>query len=479
MLNKKKDYITLHKVALDGKEAYKRLIKDTNKVNPIYKNLNYYDQYYTNIAIALWKLEKELKKRNIKSATGFSTIGTNYEVIPVTRNAGSTAPDILADDQFFISEINCLPEEIFYEYIDENGNDAEFDIEYIKAFFALQNKNLVFLMSVFTSTLVELISYIEKNHEMLINDIENGKINSDIKMSNEMREDLEERLSPNPKRAEELRKIFAETSEKFIISKIWNNMTMVITYSFGESSSYKEKLKEYTGDNVIYIHQMYAARKSLVATVVDEAEKSYLLSYNSGFYEFIPVYGENQHALTMNELEVGKLYEVATTDTIKNSMFRTKDVVKVVGFKDQVPLIKFAYRKEQLINICGVKFSIGSISNIVNEFEESNFVDATDYAIYVDSTTPNNRLVLVIETKSDTFEDNNYEKALSALFRRKLSAENEEYNLMYESGKTDKAIVKVIDKEQYNKIKIMGKRKRIPISNRKVIRFLEREALVS
>ena len=281
MLTNRTGYATLHRLSQYGKGYYKKLIKNTHKVNTVYKKQNYYEQYFLNITMTLWKLEEELKKKNIKYGKGFSTIGTNYEVITRTRNSGSTAFDIFADEEFFIPEINCLPEEIIYEYWDERDNVEEFDAEYLKAFFALQDGDIVFLMSVFTSTLLELMRYIEKNHEMLIQDIENGVLNPNVKIPDDMREDLAQSMFPNPKRAEELRKIFAENSKEPMIPKIWKNLSMIATFSLGESSIYEDKLKKYSGQDILYVHQMYASGKTLIATVFDEREKSYLLCYDS------------------------------------------------------------------------------------------------------------------------------------------------------------------------------------------------------
>ena len=281
MLTNKNGYATLHRLAQYGKSYYKRLIKNARQVNTVYKKQNYYEQYFSNITMTLWKLEKELKKKNIKYGKGFSTIGTNYEVITRTRNSGSTAWDIFADEEFFIPEINCLPEEITYEYYDEQDNLEEFDAEYLKAFFALQDGDIVFLMSVFTSTLLELMKYIEKNYEMLIQDIENGLLNPNIKIPDDMREDLAFHIVPNPKRAEELRKVFEETSEEPIIPRIWKKLSMIATFSLGESSVYEDKLKKYSGQDILYVHQMYASGKTLIATVFDEKEKNYLLCYDS------------------------------------------------------------------------------------------------------------------------------------------------------------------------------------------------------
>lgn len=196
-----------------------------------------------------------------------------------------------------------------------------------------------------------------------------------------------------------------------------------------------------------------------------------------GFFEFIPVDNDDRISLSMEELEIGKLYEIVATDSIKNCLFKTKDVVRVVGFKGKVPLIRFVYRKEQLINIGGIDFSIYNILNIVNAFETNTSTNITDYTICVDNNTSNNKLILIVETNNDDSVVN-YEKEFSKLFRKSLSVESKEYEKMYKAKKIDKATVKVFNKDQYSKIKKIKTRKGIPINN-KVIRFIDYNKLVS
>ena len=50
-------------------------------------------------------------------------------------------------------------------------------MKYIKAFYALKEKNLTYLAAVFASNITDLMTYILENKEIRINDIENGKIN--------------------------------------------------------------------------------------------------------------------------------------------------------------------------------------------------------------------------------------------------------------------------------------------------------------
>ena len=197
-----------------------------------------------------------------------------------------------------------------------------------------------------------------------------------------------------------------------------------------------------------------------------------------GFFQFIPVNDNNKEILNMDEVTVGKLYEIVATDTSNNCFYKTKDVIKVVGFIDKVPLIRFSYRKEQLINVGGIDFYIYNILNIVRKFENNPLINGTDYTICVDNINSKNKIVLIVEAENDKLSREN-ENELSILFRKELSNENTNYDLMYINEKIDKAVVKIYNKGEYRKIRNMRIKKGIPIDSTKAVRFINYTELVS
>ena len=81
------------------------------------------------------------------------------------------------------------------------------------------------------------------------------------------------------------------------------------------------------------------------------------------FYEFIPENAEDEtKTLTIDQLEVGKRYEIVLTNLSGFYRYRIKDVVEVTGYYYESPMIRFAYRKSQLINISGEKMTEGDLA---------------------------------------------------------------------------------------------------------------------
>ena len=78
-------------------------------------------------------------------------------------------------------------------------------------------------------------------------------------------------------------------------------------------------------------------------------DESFVLIPDGGFYEFIPARDSYAgRTLTIDELEVGENYEIIVTNLSGFYRYRLQDVIRVTGFYNETPLVRFVYRKNQL-----------------------------------------------------------------------------------------------------------------------------------
>ena len=165
--------------------------------------------------------------------------------------------------------------------------------------------------------------------------------------------------------------------------------------------------------------------------------------------EFIPVEDERSRPLMLHELEIGKLYEIVITNLSGLYRYRIKDVVRVTGYKNKVPLIRFAYRKNQVINITGVKLTTEHITEAVNSFEERTGIAVNDYCLYANTDNAPWNIVMFIETQSEIPPDM-YEK-LGRIFDEELSEKNREHGRMLKIKETSPSEVYVVNKGTFGK----------------------------
>ncbi len=309
----------------------------------------------------------------------------------------------------------------------------QMDMKYMKLRYALMEKDLVFITSAFMTAVVDLMNYMRDNWEVLCNDIENGTIDENILVSDEMRAEILTELKPNKARAEELRKIFEEGFDTPIIPRIWPKMTWIAAVGTGGFASYTEKMRGFAGDKIYFEFMVYAASESLMAAATGAEQTSFALLPNACFYEFIPADSEDEETTyNIGELEIGKNYEVVITNLSGFYRYKIKDVVKVCGFYHQTPLVEFVYRKNQMISIAGEKSNDECFKYAIGELSKELGQTVLDYAVYADVESNPGRYVILIEPvrEIDMSKLNEYRD----LLEEKLSFANPSYGSKIKEG---------------------------------------------
>ena len=86
------------------------------------------------------------------------------------------------------------------------------DTHYIHCRFALEDRDVTGINVMYFSWLLNMLEYIDKTYEVLIDDIEKGTISDSIALPEDCRESLLKKIKPMPERAAELREIFKNGS---------------------------------------------------------------------------------------------------------------------------------------------------------------------------------------------------------------------------------------------------------------------------
>ncbi len=254
---------------------------------------------------------------------------------------------------------------------------------YLKARYILADKDTTFLFSVFMTNLVDMFVYIERNWQMLVEDIRTGTFNKDVKMDQETRDALLKKTRPDPKRAAELERIFKEGFDTPIIPRLWKKMSFISTIGTGGFAAYTRAMRRYSGDIPIDF-SIYGASEALMAACTEIEKPEFALLVDSCFFEFIPADAPDSCTDTLNidQLEVGKEYELILSNLSGFYRYRIKDVVKVLGFEDQCPKITFSYRKSQLLDLAGDKITESMMDDAIQQTSEELGVNIVDYCVY-------------------------------------------------------------------------------------------------
>ena len=296
--------------------------------------------------------------RKLKPGRGLYTNHAIYDYLP-NGVLSSNVADVAARQLGFL-----------YPYILSNPykrlfTQYEAEFRYVNTRFALQDRNTMFVFSVFLKMFTDLMIYLEKNWETIVDDIEKGSVSDIAKASPEVMEMLKEKIQPDPERAAELRREFEKGFDETIIPRIWPNMSVICGIGTSTFEQFYRLSKTMTGD-VPYDFSIYGASEGLFAAVDELNSPRQLMLVKSCFYEFIPQDDESR-ILCLDELETGKEYEIIITNMAGLYRYRCGDVIRVVGYLDECPYIQFAYRKGQLLNLAGEKTSEAHMQALVDE----------------------------------------------------------------------------------------------------------------
>ena len=314
------------------------------------------------------------------------------------------------------------------------------NMNYMKARFALEEPGLVFMLAAFMTNLVDVMNFIKDHWEMLVEDIANGTIHKDM-CTEEKLPIMMKYVKPNPKRAKELRKIFEQGFDTPIIPRLWPKFSWACAIGNGSFSSYLTKYKHYAGDKVGIDYFVYAASEGMFAVAIEMNKPQFCMLTDSSFFEFrdAAASDDDNNTVMMNELEVGKEYEVILTNLGGFYRYKIQDVIRVLGYYNNLPLITFAYRKGQLASIAGEKTTEDHLNKAVSELGKELGVDILDFALYLDTTTSESRYVLLLEP--DTPLDIKDNKKYAKIFDDAMRESNKEYAFLQERGSLSKALV--------------------------------------
>ena len=322
---------------------------------------------------------------------------------------------------------SVFPEELVY-------SAADYDRRHVKLLFALREKHLGYLMSTFSPMMYDMIVYLQKHWRELCEDLEAGEIRQEIAVDRRLRLTLNAMLQPDPKRADEIRSIMSEFGNGAFIPLIWPDLSMVACVGTASFAPYMSKIRQHLGPDIAVDYLGYVTSESTVAAQINEGEEAYMLLPYSGFFEFIPVdegatsevvcssagakestsevhcstsrvpcsTGEStsrvSRPLLMEQLEVGREYELVVTNLSGFYRYRIGDVIRVVGFHNRCPMIVFSYRKNQLASMYGEKITESVMQNSITRLAEESGTLILEYSIYPHKDSDPGHYVVLLES---------------------------------------------------------------------------------
>ncbi|XP_050237756.1 jasmonoyl--L-amino acid synthetase JAR4 [Mercurialis annua] len=221
-------------------------------------------------------------------------------------------------------------------------------------------EDIQFLFSSFAHSIVLAFRTFEQVWEELCNDLQSGVLSSRV-TSPSIRAAMSQLLKPNAQLADLLRNKCSGLSNWYgLIPELFPNAKYVYGIMTGSMEPYLKKLRHYAGELPL-LSADYGASEGWIGANVNPLLPPELATFavvpDIGYFEFIPLRDNGECIYTepkpvgLADVKIGEEYEIIVTNYAGLYRYRLGDIVKVMGFHNKTPELKFVCRRSLLLTV--------------------------------------------------------------------------------------------------------------------------------
>ncbi|MDH3933997.1 MAG: GH3 auxin-responsive promoter family protein [Gammaproteobacteria bacterium] len=238
-----------------------------------------------------------------------------------------------------------------------------------------------FLATANPSSIIKLCDKADTHAEQLIRDIHDGSLSKTLDIEPEIRQHLQQKLRPNPKRAQLLQQARERRNGKLLPGDYWPRLGLIGCWKGGTVGHYLNQFDAWfnpDGTKPVPVRDWgYLSSEARGSIPLSDEGSMGVLTIATNFFEFVEVDAleANRNApeswpfLTADQLETGTEYYIFVTTTSGLYRYDINDIVKVVDYYDRAPQIIFLRKGRGMTNLTGEKVSV---NQIINAFQEAS-----------------------------------------------------------------------------------------------------------
>ena len=327
-----------------------------------------------------------------------------------------------------------------------------------------------FLATANPSSILQLMGKADEYSEDLIRDIRDGRLSDQQDIEPVVREVVEKRLRPNPKRAARLDAMRSRRDGRLLPGDYWPGLGLIGCWKGGTVGHYLERFGPWFDPDGMrpvpvrdWGYLSSEARGSIPLS--DEGSKG-VLTVATNFFEFAaadeveanPEAPESWTFTAAADLEMNAEYYIFVTTTSGLYRYDINDVIQVAGRYHQTPEIVFLRKGRGMTNITGEKLSVNQmIEGVQSAARVTGLIPAHFKA---EADTERSRYILRMEFAGHTGE----EQQLTFLQEvdRHLKQVNIEYKAKRDSSRLGAPVMHVMREGWYER----GRRQQAAIGKR-------------
>ncbi|MCC7371898.1 MAG: GH3 auxin-responsive promoter family protein [Chloroflexi bacterium] len=306
------------------------------------------------------------------------------------------------------------------------------------------NAPLTAISSLNPSSIVLLCEKLQQYREELIRDVRNGTANALGPLPDWLDRVVSARLAPNPRRADELAALVRNSGELRPL-EIWPDLATVLCWKGGTMPLYFRQLRRWF-PNLPIRDRGYLASEGCGSIPLTDAGSAGALAVTTSFFEFIPVEARDQAnppVLTAAELQPNRDYYILFTTSAGLYRYDINDVIRVVDFYHDVPLIEFVRKGRGMTSMTGEKLAEQQVTAaMMATVEGTEWEDAIRHFAAVPQFDSPPRYAFYLELKQDLSDEQL--RGLAGQIDHALCTENVEYETKRESLRLGPAVLKIV-----------------------------------
>jgi len=238
---------------------------------------------------------------------------------------------------------------------------------YATLYFLLRAEDLT-LMSVWSPTfLTALLSPLEEWQDRLCTDIQHGTLSYSSAVPEGVSRRFAAHCSPDSRRAVYLKSVFRANSllaEK--LQQIWPRLSLISCWTDAAARRFVPALRDMFPTVEIQPKGLLATEGCVSFPLIERAAPA--LAVRSHFFEFQETESSDDPRIRLaHELEKGGRYRVILTTGGGLYRYDLHDEVKVIGFENQCPLLRFLGKTDRVSDLVGEKLAETHVREVLDD----------------------------------------------------------------------------------------------------------------
>jgi len=334
----------------------------------------------------------------------------------------------------FVRTFYALP----YEVARIKSVEAKY---YLTLLLALQH-DIRLAVSVNPSSLVLLAEKMQAHAERLLADLGAGRVSAEVALPQPAAEAARRLLRPQPERARQLAAA-AERHGALTPKHAWPDLKVISCWKGGTMPLYLQRLRRFWGEAPVR-DLGYMASEGRGSIPLVDAGAAGVLALTTHFFEFVPVDeidAEQPTCLTADELVSNREYYVLFTTSSGLYRYHINDIVRVVDYYREAPVIQFVRKGQGISSVTGEKLTESQVTASLLDVVAARKIDLKHFAMAPRwAATPYYALMVEPGGPTSAAEHRDFLRSMD----QALCEANVEYQAKRESERLGRPVLQVV-----------------------------------